>query len=298
MKKTIFFAQIAFALLAVPAFAGNDKNYTYLALGDSIPFGMNILLIPPYASQFPTPSQFVGYPETVGSVEHLLTSKKLVNASCPGESSGSFLNVNLLDYGCNSPHPLPDGTFLPAFKPSFGLKADYSGTTSQMDFAEAQLASNKHIDAVTLSIGANDALLVVPQLLQCGQDKTCATNVLKPVLDNYAGNLIQILSRIRAKYNGRLVLLTYYSPDPRLDDVAVAVNTVMTAVASNPAFGPVHFADGFNAFQTASALFGGDACKAGLLIRLPAGSPTPCDIHPSPIGRDILAAIVEVALHE
>jgi hypothetical protein len=94
-----------------------------------------------------------------------------------------------------------------------------------------------------------------------------------------------------------IVLTTYYSPDPSLDQIAIQINGIMTAVASQPAFGPVRFADGFTAFKTASVFFGGDACKAGLLIRLPAGSPTPCDIHPSPIGRDLLAAIVELALH-
>jgi len=73
---------------------------------------------------------------------------------------------------------------------------------------------------------------------------------------------------------------------------------VMKKVGSNPAFAPVQFADGFTAFKTASAFVGGDACKAGLLIPLPPGFPTPCDIHPSPLGRDLLAAIVEIALQQ
>jgi lysophospholipase L1-like esterase len=285
MKKTIL---VAFALVAIPAFAGNDKNYTYLALGDSIPFGMNILLMPPFSTQLPTPSEFIGYPETVAAAEHLLNSKKLVNASCPGESSGSFLNVTSPDFGCNSNHPNPPGTnplFLLPFKTTVGLKADYTG--AQMDFAVAELRSNKHIDMVTLSIGANDVFV-------CLNDPTCSLpSVLNPdpAVGSYAKNLQTILKGIRANYSGKLVLLMYYSPDPGLDTLAVAVNTAMQAVGSG--FN-VTFADGFAAFK----MFGNDACQAGLLIRLPPGSPAPCDIHPSPLGRNVLATIVEIALHQ
>lgn len=88
--------QAAFALLSVlitPVFAGNDTNYNYLALGDSVPFGLNPVLLPPYSQVTPSPSQFVGYPESLAAIEHLLQSKKEVNASCPGETSASFLNV-------------------------------------------------------------------------------------------------------------------------------------------------------------------------------------------------------------
>jgi lysophospholipase L1-like esterase len=299
MKTTIISTQLAFALLVAPVFAGNDKDYTYLALGDSIPFGMNVLLLPPYSTQPPTPDQFIGYPETVAAAEHLLQSKKEVNASCPGESSGSFLNTAILDNGCNSPHLQPPLPPIPPFKPTFGLKANYTG--AQMDFAESQLQSNKHISLVTLSIGANDVLLVLPQLEQCGADIACTQGVLGPVLETYAGNLAVILSRIRAQYQGRLIMTKYYSPAPALNGVATAVNDVMTQVAAQlsmqPNFAPVLFADGFTAFQVASAQYGGDACLAGLLIRLPTIPPAPqCDIHPSPLGRDLLAATVELAM--
>jgi hypothetical protein len=72
---------------------------------------------------------------------------------------------------------------------------------------------------------------------------------------------------------------------------------VAAQLSSTPGFAPITIADGFGAFQTASAPFGNDACQAGLLIRLPA-SPydlSPCDIHPSLLGRDLLAGLVELA---
>jgi lysophospholipase L1-like esterase len=299
MKTTMITILLALALLAVPAFAGNDANFTYLALGDSVAFGMNPLLLPPYATQLPTPQDFIGYPEVVAQMDNLSQSKKEVNASCPGETSGSFLDVNAVDYGCNSPHlsPPPAPSF-PPFKTSIGLHTAY--TISQMKFAEMQFKNNKHIDLVTLSIGANDVLLALPQLAACGADSACAQNVLGPVLQAYGGNLAQILSRIRAHYQGTLIVMKYYSPSPALDTLTMAVNGVMTQVvaqlAMQPNFAAVQFAEGFTAFQFASARFKHDACQAGLLIRLPPSPSTPpCDIHPSQLGRDLLAATVELA---
>src|SRR5689334_4864068 len=90
-------------LAVMPAFAGNDKNYTYLALGDSISFGFNPRLFPPFTPipPLPSPDRFRGYPEVVADVMHLTQSKKMVNASCPGETSSSFLVIGP-DNGCNS----------------------------------------------------------------------------------------------------------------------------------------------------------------------------------------------------
>lgn len=298
--RPITIAYLLLPLLAAPGFAGNDKNYTYLALGDSVPFGMNVTLLPPYAQQVPTPSEFTGYPEVVAAFEHLLQPNKEVNAACPGETSGSFLNTSVPDNGCNSPHLQPPLPPLPPFKTTVGLHTNYTG--AQMDFAESQLQANKHINLVTLSIGANDVLLVLPALEQCGTNGTCAQNVLEPVLQAYAANLAQILTRIRAQYQGTLVLMTYYSPSPALDSITVALNSAMTQVAQQlsqqPHFPSITFADGYTAFQVASAFYNHDACQAGLLIRLPATPPppSPCDVHPSPLGRDLLAATVELAL--
>jgi lysophospholipase L1-like esterase len=169
-----------------------------------------------------------------------------------------------------------------------------------MDFAEKQLKSNKRINLVTLSIGANDVLLILPQLQQCGTDQGCANGVLKPVLETYGNNLAIILSKIRADYSGTLIMTKYYSPAPVLDSLTVAVNDVMTQVVAQlskqPNFAPVQFADGFTAFQLVSALHNHDACQAGLVVRLPDPPPAPpCDIHPSRLGQDLLAATVELA---
>jgi lysophospholipase L1-like esterase len=292
--KYISTAYLMAGLLAAPLFAGNDKNITYLALGDSIPFGMNITLLPPYSSGLPPASDFVGYPEVIAQGQHV----GLLNPSCPGESSGSFLDINAPDFGCNSPHPQPPGLPpIPPFKSLNLLRVNY--TISQMAFAEAQLKANKKINLVTLNIGANDVFLV---LQQCANDPVCVGNALPATLQTYAGNLAQIVTRIRALYKGKLVLMKYYSPTPALDGIAVAVNNTMSAVVdqlnAQPKFAPVLMADGFTAFQLAAALYNHDACQAGLLIALPVTNPPgpPCDVHPSQYGRNLLAATVALAL--
>src|SRR5215831_4308817 len=94
--QTVAVASIIIGALGAPVFAGT--GYTYLALGDSVPFGMNVTLLPPYTQHTPKPSDFIGYPEAVAAA----VGVSELNTSCPGETSGSFLDSNVLDNGCNS----------------------------------------------------------------------------------------------------------------------------------------------------------------------------------------------------
>jgi len=296
MKKPSFVTPLILSLLALPAFAGNDKNFTYLALGDSVPFGMNplLLLSPDVRSE-----SFVGFPEVIAEWDHLAQSKKEVNAACPGETSSSFLGLTTRDLGCYSEHLNPA---FPAFKTSGLMHVAYG--ESQMQFAQTQLQNNKHINLVTLMTGANDVLLAI-QDAGCPPPPVgaaCAQAAVLGALPQYGANLTAILTNIRANYNGTLVLVKYYSPSPELDGVAMALNATMDSVALYGNLGgsfKVKFADGFSAFQAAAVLAGfmdGDACKAGLVIPLPPGTPgPPCDIHPTKIGREILAKIIELA---
>jgi len=259
--------------------APSDNNFTYLALGDSVAFGLNPTLLVPNQPP-PPPSVFTGYPEIIALVERLSSSNKEVNAACPGETSGSFMTAGAPDYGCHSLGPQGQ----PPFKSWVGLHTAYSGT--QLQFAVSTLSADKHINLVTLGIGSNDFLLI---LAGCGQDLNCVNARVPGALQTYAAHLTVILGAIRAHYSGQLVLVGYYAPTADLIPLAQAINSTMTAVGS--AF-RARYADGFTAFQLAAAPFGGDVCKAGLLIRLDANT---CDIHPSPLGRDLLAATVIAA---
>ncbi|MBL8215802.1 MAG: SGNH/GDSL hydrolase family protein [Bryobacterales bacterium] len=256
---------------------------THLALGDSITFGLDpLLLITP--GPLPSPDAFTGYPEIIARQLRLNRHKSL-NAGCPGETSGSFLNVAAPDNGCNSPHVEPGFTF-PPFKPTVGLHVAYTG--SQIAYALETLKTNKKVDLITLSIGANDLLLVAqtcataPDFALCAQQQLAAV-----VLPNYAQNLAHILTalRVQGKYKGKLVLLTLFAPDnqPVTQQAVQALNMVMRVVATP--FGAT-FADGYGAFQQAAAPFNGDPCAAGLLGRNPDNT---CGQHPSLRGQQVLA---------
>jgi lysophospholipase L1-like esterase len=305
--KLIEVGYLALTLLGAPVFAQTNSNYTYLALGDSIPFGMNDALVPPYSYSVPTASEFIGYPETVAATEFPFSPNNLVNAACPGETSGSFLSTSVPDNGCNSPHVVypPAGSNLSpvVIPPAKGLLPSILHTAytgAQMSFATTQLQKNKNIKLVTLQIGANDGLLLLDQCLGV---LSCVENGLQTtVLPALATNLGTILAGIRAEYQGTLVLVTYYSPESALDSLVQALNSTITQVAAQFAqethTPPILIANGYAAFQLASALFNENACAAGLLIKLPASlyNTSPCDIHPSPLGRDLLAATVELTI--
>jgi hypothetical protein len=69
---------------AVPAVAASQSNSNpnnYLAMGDSVPFGYNPLLVQPSVN----PEVFVGYPQLASDL--FRPRKKLFNASCPGETT-------------------------------------------------------------------------------------------------------------------------------------------------------------------------------------------------------------------
>lgn len=270
-------------LLSSTLFAGNEKNYTYLALGDSVAFGLDVRLL--VNVPLPSPTAFTGYPEIVAQEDQPLAAKKHVNAACPGETAASFAIAGAPDLGCHGPGPQGQ----PPFKTWIGLHTGYPGT--QLEFAVSQLSTNEHIKLVTLGIGSNDVLILVRDCQPAADPKACVVAGLPGVLQTFAGNLAQILGAIRATgYSGKLVLVLFYAPVADLIPVAAALNGATMQVGASF---DVAIADGFTAFQTAAAPFGGDVCKAGLLIPL---GPSTCDIHPSPKGRDLLAATVLAAI--
>lgn len=288
MSKTKYLTAIiirilGFGLLLAPAFAGDQKDYKYLALGDSISFGMDLRLLPTAPGQpVPTPGQFTGYPEIIAEIDSKF--KKAVNGSCPGETSSSFL-WGPPDNGCNSVGPTGQGPF----KPVVGLHTNYPGT--QMAYAVSELSANKHIKLVTLSIGANDVLVVLANCSIAGGDvPACIASQMPIALAAYGRNLTEILTAIRGQYDGTLILVNYYSPSADLNGVVGALNDVIAQAGTRF---EAKVADGFDAFRLASMAYGGDPCKAELITQLGAGT---CDLHPSLLGQKLLAAAVELTL--
>jgi len=267
---------------------------TFLSLGDSIPFGFNPLLMPPYAPP-PPPSAFIGYPEVLASRGYDVT-----NASCPGETSGSFLDPN--------PATAPDNGCR-AFKafPALSLHADYE--TTQIAFAVAAIQAkaavqNGKFDFVTLNIGANDLFVLQNSCSTAANPLACIQNGLPGVVVAYSQHLASAYDQMAAAYDadhpnfkGQFVGVTTYATNYN-DPLAVGALTLMNnALAAFTSSKGGILADGYLAFQIESSKDGGvgDACAAGLLIRKPDNT---CDIHPSEKGRKLLADTVLKALNE
>jgi lysophospholipase L1-like esterase len=277
------------------------QNIHYLALGDSISFGLDIrrLPVPPATTPRPPASDFVGYPEILDSATGIPAITSLVNLSCPGEISASFLDVTKPDNQCHyQPNLNPPQI---GYKLAFGLHSDYLTDAaggvpqgSQMAEAVVRLHDDSAIGLVTLTLGGGDL-----QLLQarCGLDPGCVLPALPGVLAAYGQNLATILGTLRSRnggnYNGTIMLVTVYSPDytntPEGQLQMTAVSA-LNGVARLVALGfNVKIADGYTAFASASRKYGGDPCAAGLLVRI--GEST-CDVHPSLEGQTLLAKTV------
>jgi len=259
-------AAVLFGLAAVPAHASQGE---YLALGDSVAFGYNPLLVPSQASN---PSVFVGYPDIVAQRLGL----QLTNASCPGETSGGFLSTtNGQDYKCLG------------YRFFFPLHVNYS--TSQLAFALSFLASHPNVQLITMDIGAND---VFKAGTACSANPTCIT----PVLVGIDVNLRTIYAEIRnvAHYQGMIVTLDYYGLT--YDVAGQAGTNALNApiIDATQAYGGI-VASGFDAFEARALAHDGSSCAAGLLIVL---SPGTCDVHPSPRGRNALAGAIVQAIEK
>ena len=258
-------------IAAIPANASSE-GHPYLALGDSVTFGFSPLLNPSKASNF------IGYPDIVAQRLNV----EDVNPACSGEATGSFISLTGLDNVCRP------------YRAAFPLHVNYTGT--QLQFAVSFLKSNPRTRLVTFMLDANDFFRVNDGTP--GPPPWPPTGCYTPNLVLYFStcavqNMTTIFKAIRdTGYDGLLVVLTYYALDYS-SAAGLFVTQGLLNQAMLTAAAPFHVvvAHGFEALQTAATPFGGDSCKAGLLIVLNP-SPLACDVHPTPKGRDLLAGAV------
>jgi lysophospholipase L1-like esterase len=265
-------ALVASLSVSSVAAAPGGRPQEYLALGDSLAFGWSPLVVDPTSA-----GNFIGYPDTVAGA----LKEGLTNAACPGETSSHFIDLAGLDNNCGF------------WRANLPLHVAY--TTTQLAFADAFLQSHPKTLVVSINIGANDAQALVNSCGVKPDPVTCITEGLPGMLATLSANLYTIYRHIRNLdgYHHKLVALTTYSAnysDPLQTSVISMVNDVVTQ--RTLAWGGI-VADGFGAFAAASAATGGDACAAGLLIKV---SPASCDSHPSPAGRELLAQAIMNAL--
>jgi lysophospholipase L1-like esterase len=276
MRRGSLLPTLALALASACAADGGDGSGAgadagidppapaYLALGDSVAFGFDPLV------DTRRTDQFAGYPEVLAARRAV----PVANASCPGEASGGFISPTGADNHCREN------------KAAYPLHVAYDGT--QLDFALAYLADHPGTELVTIDLGGND----VSRLNDvCGGEVGCLLEGFGPMLLDYSENLDTIFTAIREVYDGPLVALAIYNPKPDDATYQFGLERLNSALAARTHEHGGLLADGHAAFATATE--GGDPCAAGLLIPMPDGT---CDIHPSPLGDQVLADAIEAAL--
>jgi len=252
----------------IAASAQGASGPRYLALGDSVSFGF----ITQAGFEYVNANNFIGFPTYAGQGAKL----NLVNAACPGETTGSFLSSTAPDDGCRE------------FRAA-SAALHFSYTSTQLDFALAFLKSNPQTRLITVGLGANDVLLL---RAACSDNPLCIETGLPAVLAAVTANMETILADLRASgFTGTIIVVNYYSvdySDPTETGLTIALNDALTAAVAQ-AGGVV--ADVFSAFQTATIPAGGKTCNAGLLNASPANQLT-CDVHPSQSGQMLIGKIV------
>ena len=266
------------SFLALGSAAAKDpaasSSNSYLALGDSVPFGYFVGA----GYEYYYPANFVSY----GDYDSLAFGVTVVNASCPGETSSSFLSSTAPDNGCHE------------YRSLFPLHVVYGSVhATQYSFATGYLRLNPSTPLVTIQLGADDLLLLEEQ---CNGNPQCIQNGLPQVYATAEANMAHILAGLRATgYTGAIVIVNYYSPDysNQFETQAIAgLNQAITAPASQ--YGAV-VADVFTAFQNAASnqFAMGNTCAAGLLAAAnPQTSPPTCDVHPSQFGHKLISSVI------
>jgi lysophospholipase L1-like esterase len=260
----------------------------YLALGDSVSFGYRESNSIP-APNFNHPKSFVGFPEDVAANLGL----KLANASCPGETTASFMNTKAQSNGCeNSYPPGPPGKQF-GYRTVYPLHVKYaSATESQLTYAERYLKKYPNTRLVTLMIGANDGFLC---LEKTKDDCVLQFGALQKRIEKHVTKILKAL-RNKADYNGQIVLVTYYSVDNANSNDNLESKGLNTALVKAAKPFHVRIANGYKQFRIASAQGHHNECTAQLLTAFSGPDKGTCGVHPSRAGAALLAQAVEQAL--
>lgn len=267
---------LVLSLLVSPIWADKDSKPRYLALGDSLAFGYNPLVQPPNLSLY------VGYPKIVAAILDL----GLANASCPGETSSTFIGTSMVYY---------PGFNCVAMREQNQLFVPYNGAQDQLDYAVSFLKNNPSAKLVTIDIGVNDiGILQFNCTTQYSGNPqgilTCEESGLPGTLAGIAQNLTAIFSALRATgFEKTMVAVDAFAfnySDPVEVSALSAYNALVGQVGSQ--FG-VEVADVYPVFAHVAARFGGDTCAAGLLVKLSDGT---CDTHPDLVGQALIASTV------
>lgn len=228
------------------------------------------------APDYHDPASLPGYPEHLGSELHVLVT----NLACPGETSGSLINVHTLSNGCEN-----------AYRKLYPLHTKYSG--AQLSYAVSFLRRHPRVRLVSLMIGANDIFLC---------EKNTPSHCLSPTDQNktistVARNVKTILSAIRTqgRYKGQIAIVTYYSTDFTSALITGVIKKLNSAVVTVAKPYKIEIADGFDQFRLASIKYANKPCLAGLITQLNS-TVGDCGVHPTYAGSALLAEAVLSAI--
>jgi lysophospholipase L1-like esterase len=269
MKRLrVFACACLFAGVGAGATAGAYERDQVLVLGDSVPFAY----IASAGFEYLNPENFVGF---ANDLHHAL-GIEVVDAACPGETSGSFLSSTAPDNGCR------------AYRSAYPLHVAYGAT--QLAFATNYLKHNRNVRAVTITLGANDGFLLEDSCAANANPTACIEAGLPTLLESIVTNLSTILADLRGTgYGGAIILTNYYSVDYS-DAAGTGLTQLLNTAIATPAhaYGAV-VADLFTAFEKVAAnpAFGGKTCNAGLL-NASVTNQYLCDVHPSQSGHRLI----------
>ena len=255
---------------------------TYLALGDSLAYGMQIGKLKTEIAEHRVSAQSfdTGYVDVLAAkLRDVTPDLAVVDLGCPGETSASFLGGPCAFATSGKPFgttPLP-------------LHVPYAG--SQMDAALHFLATHPEVTTITIDLGINDVRSVE---LNCANDvdfTRCTNDGWNVARVQTASNLRDIVQRLHAAAPAAtLVALGYYDwlavEAPSTDRLVTDLNAT---IASATASAGVRFTDPYRAFERTGDL------RARLCDLTLYCSPSR-DLHPSDAGYRTLADLLAAAL--
>jgi lysophospholipase L1-like esterase len=268
MQRVFSCLCLLFGLCSSGAIQAHERDQV-LVLGDSVAFAY----INSAGYEYINSDNFVGFANDL----HDRLGVDVVDAGCPGETTGSFLSSTAPDNGCR------------AYRADFPLHVTYPAT--QLDFATKYLRRNRDVRAVTITLGANDGFLLEASCATEANPTACIEAGVPSLLASVAGNLQTILADLRATgFGGAIIVTSYYSVDYS-DAAGTGLTELLNSAIAAPAsaYGAV-VADLFTAFKQVAAnpRFGGKTCNTGLL-NASVQNQLLCDVHPSQSGHRLIA---------
>ncbi len=237
----------------------------YLALGDSFAFGFHLAQYNQETANhtYSAASFNDGYDaDFFKYLQGVLSGINEVNYSCPGETSGSFVNG-----GC-------------AFHSSTStLHSNYPAAQPQLQAAVNYLQQNP-TSVVTIDIGVNDAINLSDTCQAQSNPVSCYNQRTSGVLSAEKQNYDTVLNALqKAAPNARIILIK--APDPVYYDGSDALVSGVNQIVDNEASSRgLREADTYSIFNSSNVCSLTNFCSS------------PSDFHPNTAGYSAMANVI------